>query len=324
MKHYSIKKFFWICLVAVWVPFQAHNSVLRSQEKPSPGLDKVHFGFTKNLLADVKSEDALAATLAWAKTIGVEKGFWSGAEANILHDQHEILALLNSSTIDVAGMLTQEYLELQDRLNAEPIITYVQAGSHAVEYVLFVHRGSNIENLDDLRGKSIAILSRGSQNTLADRWCNVLLMENGFSEVERHCKTAKYVHKASQAILPAFFRQVDAAITTRSAFNMSIELNPQLGQKLKIIASSNPLVPVVVCVRKDLSSEVKTRYIEKSITLHEDPGSFQTFLLFKVNRLVAWQPHYLESVKNLLNKEDRLRAKLGVDPGQRVSMEIGK
>ncbi len=308
MKDNPFKIIGWILLAVFIAVMQVPKAVFGFREPGGPGLPKVRFGFSKLLLEDINPGDALAATLVWAETIGVTKGLWSGAEAEIFEDLPTLCASLNSNKTDVVGLLTQEYLELSDELDAEPALTYVQAGSHTTQYVLFANRNAKIETLGDLQNKKIAIHSKGGQNSLASIWCDVLLMENGLPEKEQLFRSTKEVHKASQAILPAFFMQVDAAITSRSALETATELNPQLGIQLKEIAISKPFVPVVVCMRKSLDSEIKTRYIEKSVKLHEDPNAFQTFLIFKVSRLMRWQPQYLESVKDLLKKHKHLKS----------------
>ena len=67
--------------------------------------------------------------------------------------------------------------------------------------------------------------------------------------------------KPSQAILPVFFKQAEAALVTRATFDTAVELNPQLGAALRTLSRSPQLIPAVAAVRPAwaVSPEVLTQ-----------------------------------------------------------------
>ncbi len=176
------------------------------------------------------------------------------------------------------------------------------SGQVEVEYILLVRKDSGIITIADLRGKKIALFAAGEPFRLVDIWCDVLLAENGLEAKESFFGSIKKVDKASQGILPVFFKQVDGAIVPRSFLEMSIELNPQLGKQLTVLAASPRLVPGLICIRKSFDPLLKADYVAKAVELHEEPGSRQTFIIFRVNRLMPWKDSYLENVRKLLEK----------------------
>ena len=116
--------------------------------------------------------------------------------------------------------------------------------------------------------------------------------------------------KASQAILPVFFNQLDAAVVVRSAFDVASDLNPQIDRHLKVLARSPRLVPVVVCLRESMPPFQKSGLISRALRLHETPGGLQTFTVFKMDRIVAWKKDYETNVKNLMDVHKRLRMEM--------------
>ena len=48
-----------------------------------------------------------------------------------------------------------------------------------------------------------------------------------------------------------FFRTVDACLVTESGFQTIVEMNPQVGRRLRVLASSPRIVPFVTCFHSD-------------------------------------------------------------------------
>jgi phosphonate transport system substrate-binding protein len=110
------------------------------------------------------------------------------------------------------------------------------------------------------------------------------------------------VAKASQVILPIFFKQIDAGIVTKSAFDAAVALNPQIGRQLIPVATSQKLVPMVTCFSTLIRPERRKLFLEQALKLHENPKGLQSINFFKLDRLVQWEPRYLDAMKDLLKK----------------------
>jgi ABC-type phosphate/phosphonate transport system substrate-binding protein len=289
----------------VLLVFAAYVGPIRAKQGPQSG-SVVRFGFHGVILEDTNPKDALAATRVWADTIGVQEGLWDKSEAQIYSELDSLVRAIKDGDLDIFAMATADYLSIAHELDASPALTFFLDSGTETEYIILTHKELGLGTIQALQDKRINVLTNGGTNMLAETWCAVLLGEVGLGTPDRFFSSIKRVRKASQGILPVFFKQTEAAVVTRASFDLAVELNPQLGRQLEIINESEPYVPIVVCIRNDLDEEKKRDYIEFATGLHENPNSMQTFLMFRLNRLVRWKPEYLSNVRELLEKHREL------------------
>ena len=258
---------------------------------------------TEVVESDVNPNDALAATQTWANNI--RGATWEDTESMIFPDLEKTKELLDNKRIEVVALATHEYIQNAANLAVQPSLAYVHGGEVDLEYILLVHKDSKIEKAEDLEGKRLALPNRG-RYCLAPIWLDVYLMQNHLPGKAISLGERRIVNKASQAILPVFFGQMDAAVVVRSALNIAIALNPQIGNHLKILACSPRFVPIVVCLRESLTQTQKSGLIQRALRLHETPSGLQTFTVFKMDRIVSWQKNYETGVKHLMDEHEKL------------------
>jgi len=288
--------------VVVFLFVIATSHVCSSTAQTPSAASILRFGLTSSVIeGDVNPDDAMAATKTWVSTIGKGTGLWNNSDGRIYKDAASTLAAVNRGESDLTAMGTQEYLEVEDSLQAVPSLTYVQGGQVETQYLLLVRNDSGIKTVADLRGKRIA-LPRSGRNTMAPLWLDVLLYENKLGKKESFFKEVRQVQKPSQAILPVFFSQIDAGIAISSAYATAVELNPQIGQQIRMLSASPKLVMAVVCIRSTLPAGQRERFVKEALKLHEKPAGLQTFNIFKIDRLVAWDSSYFSSVRDLMKK----------------------
>jgi ABC-type phosphate/phosphonate transport system substrate-binding protein len=274
----------------------------------NPTKDSViRFGLSSSIIeSDMNQDDAIAATKVWAGAMGKGVGLWQTAEATVIQDKSRLISSLNRGEIDIFALGTQEFLESENQLRAVPCLTYMQAGQIENQYLIIVRQDSGIRTVGDLRGKRLA-LPKGGRNTLAPIWLDVVLGENGTKEKEAFFREIRDVQKPSQAILPIFFKQIEAGLILRSAFDTAVALNPQIGQQLKALAVSPKLVMMVVCMRNSLPRDLREQYIKAGLMLHEGTAGLQALNVIKLDRLVLWEPSYLDNVRELIKKQKALK-----------------
>jgi len=136
----------------------------------------------------------------------------------------------------------------------------------------------------------------------------LFLGENGIREKDAFFREIKDVQKSNQAILPIFFKQIEAGIAIKSIFDTAVTLNPQLGQQLKILAASPKIVMQAICMRNSLPKDRIEQYIKQGLKLHEVPAGLQTLNVTKIDKLVAWTPSFLDNMRELLKKQKMLKS----------------
>jgi hypothetical protein len=68
-------------------------------------------------------------------------------------------------------------------------------------------------------------------------------------------------------------------------------------------------LPGLICARRALPADLRQRYVQSATTIHERPDFKQTFMVLRMNRLVPWDPHLLDSARALMAQYQALRRK---------------
>jgi|WetSurMetagenome_2_1015567.scaffolds.fasta_scaffold65530_2 ABC-type phosphate/phosphonate transport system substrate-binding protein len=292
VKGFAILAFGFALILAAWCPAQnkiADDSFIR-------------FAISTGVLeADVNPDDALAAAKIWASTLGTSVGTWTQSDAKIYRDLPFLVAAVKNGEREIIALSTEEYLSIEGGLRAEPAFTYVQSGQVELEFIIIAHRDNGFKIPLDLRAKKI-LIAKGGRNSMVPLWLDSLMFDEKLPVKESFFREIKEVAKASQVILPVFFKQIDAGIVTKSAFDAAVALNPQMGRQLITVATSPKLVPMVTCFSTLLRPERRKLLLEQALKLHENPKGLQSINFFKLERLVQWEPRYFDTIKDLMKK----------------------
>jgi ABC-type phosphate/phosphonate transport system substrate-binding protein len=259
---------------------------LANLEAETAGENKEIFdvGFSAKLFSDVVVNDALAASKLWVGEILREKvGEEMGLELFVFRHPEELIPVVANHRADLVVLEPEEYLAIAEFVDLQPLLMATKDEESTFEIVLLVRRDSEIEGVDDLRGK--LLLVQGSyQSSVAHMWMKSILGDQGVEVRE-----ARDVGRASQAILPVFFQQAHACVVPRDSFDLMVELNPQLGRALKVLVSSPRYARAVICMRASLIDDYKWLLEESLLELHSKPRGKQILTLFRIDRLVPFR-----------------------------------
>jgi ABC-type phosphate/phosphonate transport system substrate-binding protein len=261
-------------------------------------------GFSSATFTDVNENDAKAGLKVWAQMLLKERGLPVDPEPMVLRDSEEIVQALRSKRLDAITLNTDEYWRLGADLRAGPFIGGLNDGRITEEYVLLVHRDSQIERMEGLRGHSLTFF-QNSRMCLASAWLDTVLLEAGFPRATEFCRVTQ-ITKLSKVVLPVFFRQTDACVVTRRGFKTMSELNPQVSQQLVVLVSSPELVPTGFCFRHDYNDPLKDTIVAELGRIKDSPAGMQVLTLFQSGSLEAHPISCLDSAFELLDTHHRL------------------
>lgn len=279
-------------------------------ENQAPDLESLVIGFSSGTLANVDPRDAKAATKIWADMILRRKGAKGESGAIIFSNLSGLEGAVREGSVDLVFLLPQEFLKIRNRIPIVPIVISTSHKGLFEQFVLLVRKDSPAETAWDLRNKQINVETI-QKGTLPLMWLETLLMQeiNG-AGAERPFASIKATRKPSQTVLPVFFKQADGCIVSRDAFDTMVELNPQLGKELKVIASSPPYISSVGCLRKDFHAKHGALIAGELGLLHEDPQGRQLLTMFHKGKLVPFEEPYLENVAAVLKRHHDLGREL--------------
>ncbi|MGA2138862.1 MAG: PhnD/SsuA/transferrin family substrate-binding protein [Verrucomicrobiia bacterium] len=291
------------CLLAVAVG----QAPVRALEAPTAANSNgvLRLGFSSSVFVGVNENDAKAATKVWAQTILLEHGATVVAEPTVLNGREAIASAVRNKLVDAVTMTAEEYWVLGGEFMSTNAVLGANGGLATEEYLLLVHRDSNIGRIDDLRGRSLIFFENG-RASLAPVWFETLLLKSGLGQTSQFCGRVIQGTKLSQVVLPVFFRQADACVVTRRGFQTMVELNPQVGQQLKTLVSSPAMVPVAFLFRADYSDPVRDRIVAEIEKVHSSVAAQQVLTLFQCENLQVRPVSALDTALELLATHGRL------------------
>ena len=177
------------------------------------------------------------------------------------------------------------------------------AGIFTMTLLLLVRNDSGISRVDQLRGKSIRIES-GQKGSIPIQWLDSYLMARVASDSRSFFSAITEYSKASQVIMPLFFKQSDACLASKDSLETMSELNPQIGRTLRILETSPGFATGLLAVRSDIRNPRRDALVKAIREIHNDPKGRQLLTIFRINRLVDFKVEHMATIEKLL-KEHR-------------------
>jgi phosphonate transport system substrate-binding protein len=299
-------------LVSIWIslalllafcspPFAA---LLVGQSAPMRRM-RLDMVFSTSLFRSANRNDAIVAVRVWASMVGRTRGFQVDSTVDVVDDVAEVRKRVLAGSAGVLALDVVEYFELADLTAIEPVFCAMKGeGSVPPHYLVLVGANSGISSLAGLRGKT-AIIHANTGANLGEVWLDAMLYDGHLGRPEHFFRSVDVVPKASSAILPVFFGKADAAIVDQVSFEVSKEMNPQVGAKLRVLSTSPPLAEGLFCIcRKKI--EFCDEFLESVRDLHLDPEGRQILMIFGFSRLAPVDKPALEQVHELWRKHNLL------------------
>ncbi|MBM4044019.1 MAG: phosphate/phosphite/phosphonate ABC transporter substrate-binding protein [Planctomycetes bacterium] len=270
--------------------------VLAQSDSGGDGPSRLAVGFSGVLLDDVNMNDACAAIKIWTETVARNRGLPVTTTTEVFVDTAMIRKRLASREANLLVISMLDYLQIEGEGLADPWSVPTVGGKAFAEYLVLVHRDSGIQKLADLKGKSLLMEKTGYTNSLARLWLDVRLLEEGLPESQSVFQQIKEATRVARVCLPVFFRQGDACLVNRRGYETLTELNPQIGQQLVPLAASPKYPTSILCVSRFYQSDLRGELLKGLAELHQDARGQQILTIFRVDKLVAFEPSHLAQV----------------------------
>ena len=256
-------------------------------------------GYIQSQFHGVNQGDAEAAIKTLARTIGVIVGYDVKLTVRDFETAHHFAQVLSTQPVNLIILDSWNYLEIHHEKAMEPMFVTTDQGRVFTRYVLLVRDGSRIQDVSDLHGKSLNLIS-GQSSKIARHWLDSVINTRQAIEPEAFFGAIEYLPNPLATVLPVFFGKKDAALVNAAQFELMTELNPQL-KVLQPLAASEPMLGAVICISRQgwSSARFKSDLIDVLTDLHTIPAGKQILTLFKTGRLVPYRPSYLDAVREL-------------------------
>lgn len=240
----------------------------------------------------VDENDATAALKAWADTVGKEMGLGQVDVELLSGPANELRAALEEHRLDGISVNVPEYMDIG--LKAQEIYIPVVGQSPGISYALIVGEDTGISSPENLLGCHL-VMGKDRRMSLAQPWLQILMADRNGGSDGLKFQEPTIVENPSKAILQVFFHQADAALVAREAFDLACELNPQLGNRLRVMAESPPFVNAFFFFPYRPNRSQKAEKLKNAIlNLDATPGGRQVLTVFKSNRMIKYPVSILD------------------------------
>jgi len=266
-------------------------------------------GVSIDTLAGANINDARAAYKVWTKEIGRSLGMVrTEMIPEIFIPSAQMIKMIHEGSVDCFAITALEYAKIADLLDPDAVFIE-DYSADGLEYLLVVHSANPYKKVEDLRGSQITT-HHHHDTTLLNIWLSLLLANSGLPPLDRFFESQVSRDNLNQVVLPVFFRRTQAAALTRRSFNMAVELNPQLGRDLRVLATSPKVIPMVFCFRRGSDAEGVREFKDAMLKLRTVPAGQQVLELYQIKGYTARQSSCMKGTLEMVHQYDRLRARL--------------
>ena len=295
-----------LCLllaVLLWAP--PHCAAAERDD----GMPKLfRSGFLQSVFSNIDPRDAKAVLEVHGRKIANELKINITDRVVMFKSLKLMVDAIRKGELELVSIPSSEYLSIRKTVPLIPSFVGTNGTSPGNHFVVITRRDSGIRSFSDLRGKSI-MLPPASIYEPGHLWLDVLLLRAGKDGRDTFFSKVMESPKITKAVMGVFFRQVDAAIVTRSGLEISQQLNPQLETQLTVLAESPNLSDFVVCMNPTTSENFRSKLSNALIRLNESKSGQQLYVIFQTKGIMPFKPEYLEGLEGLRLEYDRLVAK---------------
>ena len=272
-----------------------------AEQRPALKSAVLNVGFTQAAFLHMNRNDVEAAFKVLALTVGRNRGYDLRSENQVIEGAAAFERALESGQINMAVFDTWTYISKDFGPFVTPFfVGAVPGGEIGNRFVVLTRKDSGLNSLASLRDKEFAELEVASA-TMGHFWLETVLLREQLGTHKTFFRRTESVGKASAAVLPVFFGKKHACLVNMTGFKVMDELNPQVGNRLQIVATSPPLVDAVICLNHSgwTSDKFKEDLIEALAELHLKPEGQQILTLFKADRLIRFEDKFLDTAREL-------------------------
>jgi len=280
---------------------QAMAAILSCCGGLSAAEPAMRLGLSESLARDVNATDARAAISYWIRNLVAGMNIQVQLDEGLFSNASQLEARLKGGEIDAVGVNILEYRRMTSLLDRSQVT--VPVFRTRFEYVLLVRADGPLTTLPALRGRRLLLLDSLAA-CVAPAWLSNLVGGEAhdpaqfFSEIVRRSKP-------SQVILPVFFGQADACLTTQPSFSTMGELNPQVVRRLRPLAVSPEIVHSLYAFRKGWTNPTRDKVVQAFANMGATATGRQVLTMFQCDSLSTRDAHCLDSSLAILAQADR-------------------
>ncbi len=189
-------------------------------------------GFYLLSFPDIAAVDMEVALRFWTEEVGKEVGIV--ANVYIYKDLQKMRDDFDQKKINfivASPLIIAKNFDLNKLTDGYKVVLY---GNSADNLLVVSHKQSQLDDFTKVKNQRLSLLS----NEPISKLYLELLTQKYFAENSRKIfKNTEYIRNSNRLIYQLFFKKTDIILVYQAAYNIAVELNPQIGQQTQVIAS---------------------------------------------------------------------------------------
>ncbi|MGA3130704.1 MAG: PhnD/SsuA/transferrin family substrate-binding protein [Terracidiphilus sp.] len=291
----------------------AAGAVLARCGKARAERQPLRIAISAEMLAGVNVTDARASYRIWADQIAQTLALRHARFIDqVFVPSAEMIQMIRAGEVDFFALTALEFAKTADQIDPGWMLLE-DVLLNGIDYLLLVHSDSPYRNLQDLKGAKL-LMHHHPHDCLVRPWLAIQLANLGHKTFDEFFDSPESRDKVAEVVLPVFFRSIQAAALSRPAFEMAVELNPQLGRELRILAVSPKMFPNGFWARKSCNEEDKRVFEQAMLRTNTIPAGRQALALFQVTGYSSRSCSVMVSTLDLIRQYESLRKRAGGKP----------
>lgn len=253
-----------------------------------------------NMEVDLKS--VKSAMDIWIWKVGRKISF--SGRTYFYDDLSMIIKDLRAEKLDMVTMSPLNFIRISEKLDSDIAYSYTKNNKKTHKYLLLTRSDSGFTKIDQTKGINIALNKRDAMSRIM---LDVLLFRNNQTDAKNHFSDIREMNKFSKTVLAVFFGQVESCFTTDAVFQLMVELNPQVGKNIKIVAESPEIINGVSFFRKGYSSEARSAIQNEISNIHQTVHGRQILMLFKIDGITHIEEKDFDSLNKIIKDYDKYK-----------------
>jgi len=261
-------------------------------------IKTVHIGYDASAVEKYSKKDMKIATDIWLTKLLENIDYQ--VRFNYYDKISEMAEDLNNNKLDYVAGFGLNFVKHFDLSKLEDAFAQGYFDNKGETFVLLTHKDGKINSWDDIDTDTLIAV---------DKYDSLAKM---------YVKTKLYKHKNSinvnflnlegrnKAILKLFFNKTEVAISTNRAFALLKELNPQIGEKIKIMDDTQLTSNGFGFFRKNLDPKIKKELLDTTSTLTSNEYGKQLLAIYKVETLRNTTVEGLKPIQELYEKFQKI------------------
>ena len=199
-----------------------------------------------------------------------------------------------------------EFIQRESKMNPSIMAVHFKNVPLRQSFIALVRSSDNIKSIAELRGKKLSIGKTQDMETL---YLNTLLLENQQPEIGQFFAERLTPKNTNTGIMDVFFGRSDITLVRESEYKTAIELNPQIGKKLTILAESDPYLVLIGGTKSSISASAHKSALQSILELSSTEKGQQLMRIIHAQSFETVSISDLENVRELMRRYQTLKSK---------------